>query len=350
MLPSLYSGISGLRANQQKLNVVANNIANSTTTGFKSQSMNFQDTISQTLSDPSAPSNSIGGVNGKQSGLGVKVAGISTDFTTGSVGTTNRTLDFMVDGPGYFVVGTGALGDDSGNTGIKITNDILGQGTAPTNEIEPSYTRDGAFFLDTQGNLLTVDGHRVMGYELKGKNEKDTAQDATIHYSSNPDEQNKIDFVDANSKDGVEAITGQLVPLSIPNSITVDGKEVKVKSFSVSKDGYITAQLADGKTAAIGQIAMVSFQNEGGLVKEGGNLYTVSANSGQPIVRSGKGDTTDDNSGSYGNMIQGALEMSNVDLAQQFTDMIIATRAFQANGKIITTDDEILQDLVNLKR
>ncbi|KAA8675191.1 flagellar hook-basal body complex protein [Clostridium sp. HV4-5-A1G] len=344
MLPSLYSGISGLRANQQKLNVVANNIANSTTTGFKSQSMNFQDTISQTLSDPSAPSNSIGGVNGKQSGLGVKVAGISTDFTTGSVGTTNRTLDFMIDGPGYFVVGTGAVaGKTSSDIGNTVTSNVLQEGGMSTD-----YTRDGSFFLDTQGNLLTVDGHRVMGYVMT-----DGTDTSTITYKTDPNEQNQIEFVDANTKEagGVKAVTGKLVPLSIPDSVDKGGTvgEVKVKSFSVGKDGYITAQLSDGSTAALGQIAMVSFQNEEGLVKEGGNLYTTSANSGQPIVRSGKG-AADDNSGSYGDMIQGALEMSNVDLAQQFTDMIIATRAFQANGKIITTDDEILQDLVNLKR
>jgi flagellar hook protein FlgE len=348
--------------------------------------MNFQDMISQTLSDPSAPSASIGGVNGKQSGLGVKVAGISTDFTTGSVGTTNRNLDFMVDGTGYFVVGTGSLGapnDDgtpdtntSDKTGILIDQDtdlttadsnILGQKNTDTtpdldNEIETSYTRDGAFFLDTQGNLLTVDGHRVMGYQVTDGADTDPAS-STITYSSDPNEQNKIKFVDANTSEtgGVKVIAGQLVPLSIPNSVTKPDTsagaaadatvEVKVKAFSVGKDGYITAQLADGSTAALGQIAMVSFQNEGGLVKQGGNLYSTSPNSGQAIVRSGKGSSGDgDNSGSYGNLVQGALEMSNVDLAQQFTDMIIATRAFQANGKIITTDDEILQDLVNLKR
>lgn len=349
MLPSLYSGISGLRANQQKLNVIGNNIANSTTTGFKSQSMNFQDMISQTLSDPSAPSNSLGGVNGKQSGLGVKVAGISTDFTTGSMQTTNRNLDFAIDGPGYFVVGTGALGADSGETGISVSDThILGAAEDAgelANVIDPAYTRDGTFFLDTQGNLLTVDGRRVMGYQVEG---------ADITYSTNPNIQNQITFVDANGADGVTVAQDNLVPLSIPDTIGADEEGaggVKVKAFSVSQDGYITAQLADGTTAALGQIAMVSFVNEGGLIKNGGNTYSVSANSGQPVVRSARGaDAAVDNSGSYGDMAQGMLEMSNVDLAQQFTDMIVASRAFQANGKIITTDDEILQDLINLKR
>ncbi|MCH3964218.1 MAG: flagellar hook-basal body complex protein [Clostridium sp.] len=345
MLPSLYSGISGLRANQQKLNVIGNNIANSTTTGFKSQSMNFQDMISQTLSDPSAPSNSIGGINGKQSGLGVKVAGISTDFTTGSMQTTNRTLDFAIDGPGYFVVGTGAVAgqtsDGIGGVAVNEETNALGGGEDVEYPIDPTYTRDGAFFLDTQGNLLTVDGKRVMGYQIG---------DAAISYTDDPNAQNTVAFQDANA-DGIEADTTHLVPLSIPDAIGEEGAESKVKTFSVSKDGYITAQLADGTTAALGQIAMVSFVNEGGLIKNGGNTYSVSANSGQPIVRSARGvDAEVDNSGSYGSMAQGMLEMSNVDLAQQFTDMIVASRAFQANGKIITTDDEILQDLINLKR
>ncbi|MHC6179378.1 flagellar hook-basal body complex protein [Clostridium sp. JNZ X4-2] len=337
MLPSLYSGISGLRANQQKLNVIGNNIANSSTTGFKSQSMNFQDMISQNLSDPSAPSNNIGGVNGKQSGLGVKVAGISTDFSTGSMQPTTRNLDFAIDGTGYFVVGTGAVaGNTSEDIGNTITDNVLEGGS-----IDTGYTRDGAFSLDTQGNLLTADGHRVMGYQVG---------DAVINYEADPSKQNSIAFQDANADD-IEVNGDRLVPLSIPDYIDKDGVNVKVKAFSVGSDGYITAQLADDTTAALGQIAMVSFQNEGGLVKQGGNLYSASANSGQPVVRSPRGVEADqDNSGGYGKMAQNMLEMSNVDLAQQFTDMIIASRAFQANGKIITTDDDILQDLINLKR
>ncbi|BAH06109.1 flagellar hook-basal body complex protein [Clostridium kluyveri] len=348
MLPSMYSGISGLRANQQKLNVIGNNIANSSTTAYKTQSMNFQDMISQNLSDPSAPSTSIGGVNGKQSGLGVQVAGISTDFTTGSMGTTNRNLDFAIDGTGYFVVGTGKLGETSDDTGISIDedNNILGGGDNEVeNTIEAHYSRDGSFYLDTQGNLINQNGYRVMGYLVTDENNT-----STITYLQNDTEdtfQNAVQFVDANGT--VTSVTDKLVPLSIPNYITKDDQLVKVKSFSVGKDGIITAQLTDSTTAVLGQIAMVSFQNEGGLVKEGGNLYTTSSNSGQPIVMSGKG-AENDNSAGYGKITQGFLEMSNVDLAQQFTDMIVATRAFQANGKMITNGDTILEDLINLKR
>ncbi|MEY8762351.1 MULTISPECIES: flagellar hook-basal body complex protein [Clostridium] len=266
MLPSLYSGISGLKANQQKLNVVANNIANSTTTGFKTQSMNFEDTLSQNLSDPSAPAANTGGVNGKQSGLGVKIGGINADFSEGSPQTTNRNLDFMIDKAGdYFVVKSGT---------------------------QEYYTRDGSFVLDNQGNLLTTDGLYVQ-------------------------------------KTGGDKIT-----------IPVDGT---VESFSVGQDGTITIKKTGGTVDDTQKIRLATFQNEGGLKKMGNNLYSMSSNSGNPIY-------SDTNPAIFGNIIQGSLEMSNVDLAQQFTDMIVASRAFEANGKIITTDDEILQDLVNLKR
>ena len=91
--------------------------------------------------------------------------------------------------------------------------------------------------------------------------------------------------------------------------------------------------LKNGKMAALGQIAMANFKNPEGLEKSGGNLYTTSANSGDAIIKSGLNTTGDDNSKAYGDTIQGMLEMSNVDLAEQFTDMIIATRAFQASSK-----------------
>jgi len=130
---------------------------------------------------------------------------------------------------------------------------------------------------------------------------------------------------------------------------TTTAQESRIKSFSIEKGGLIKAVLDNGSVTALGQIAISTFKNDGGLSKLGKNLYQNSANSGTPIVRSGIGDTLDNASG-YGDILQSMLEMSNVDLAEQFTDMIVASRAFQANGKMITTGDEILQDLVNLKR
>jgi flagellar hook protein FlgE len=126
---------------------------------------------------------------------------------------------------------------------------------------------------------------------------------------------------------------------------------VRVKTFSIELDGVIKAVLDDGSVALIGQVAMASFKNPAGLTKLGKNLYSESANSGEAVIRSGLGSAAaDDNSRGYGDMLQGMLEMSNVDLGEQFTEMIVTSRAFQANSKTITTGDEILQDILNLKR
>jgi flagellar hook protein FlgE len=112
---------------------------------------------------------------------------------------------------------------------------------------------------------------------------------------------------------------------------------------TIGTDGVIVGSFTNGKTQAIGQVALAIFNNPDGLLSEGGNLYTKTTNSGEPQI--GKAGT-----GGRGKFTPGSLEMSNVDLAQQFTNMIVAQRAFQANSKIITTDDNMLEELVNLKR
>src|SRR5205823_5648472 len=113
-------------------------------------------------------------------------------------------------------------------------------------------------------------------------------------------------------------------------------------SFTVGAAGEITGVYSNGYKQPLGQIALASFANPSGLMKAGGNLFTASANSGTPQI--GTPDTA-----GRGQIATGFLEGSNVDLAQQFTNMIMAERGFQANSRVITTSDEILQDLVNLK-
>ncbi|AJQ27323.1 flagellar hook protein FlgE [Pelosinus fermentans] len=112
---------------------------------------------------------------------------------------------------------------------------------------------------------------------------------------------------------------------------------------TISTTGEIIGSFTNGKTQAIGQVALAVFNNPDGLLSAGGNLYTKTTNSGEAQI--GKAGT-----GGRGKFTPGSLEMSNVDLAQQFTNMIVAQRAFQANSKIITTDDNMLEELVNLKR
>lgn len=344
MLRSLYSGISGMKVNQTKLDVIGNNLANVSTTAFKGSRVNFSTTISQTLGSASAASDSLGGVNGKQIGLGAQISSIDKIMSQGSMQSTSRSLDVAVDGSGYFMVATGpAL--TGGNTDAITIKDNGVENMPANNSV--AYTRDGSFVLDNEGNLLTSKGYRVLGFAME---------------TTDPQQNTKIDNIDDNgnvlyveSNNSTKAIDDKLVSLKIPDKVTKIDKagnktQVAVKSFNISSDGLITGVLETGEITALGQIAMSSFKNEVGLTDIGNNMYEPSGSSGAAIISSGKNSTAGRNSSGYGDILQGYLEMSGVDMAEQFTDMIVATKAFQAAGKTITTGDEILSEIINLKR
>lgn len=342
MLRSLYSGISGMKVNQTKLDVIGNNLANVSTTAFKGSRVNFSTTISQTLGSASAASDSLGGVNGKQIGLGAQIASIDKIMSQGSMQSTSRSLDVAVDGSGYFMVAAGP--ELTGGTNDKITIDDNGIDAMPANT-SVAYTRDGSFVLDNEGNLLTSKGYRVLGFAMKTNDNNNNNGD-----NIRPD--GTVLYVESNNK--TVAVDEQLVSLKIPDKVLKDdgqgGKTpVAVKSFNISADGLITGVLETGEITALGQIAMSSFKNEVGLTDIGNNMYEPSGSSGAAIISSGKNSAGRDSSG-YGDILQGYLEMSGVDMAEQFTDMIVATKAFQAAGKTITTGDEILSEIINLKR
>ncbi|MGL5640694.1 MAG: flagellar hook-basal body complex protein, partial [Paraclostridium sp.] len=181
-----------------------------------------------------------------------------------------------------------------------------------------------------------------------GSVESDETLGGTPVNSMNTD--GTINFVDATGD--LKSYDGELKTLRIPDKVRIPGtdQELRVKTYTIDKSGVINGVLEDGRVAALGQIAMASFKNPEGLSKLGGNLYSSSVNSGGAVIKTGVGTLGDDNSKGYGDNLQGMLEMSNVDLAEQFTDMIVSSRAFQAAGKMITTGDEILQDIINLKR
>lgn len=390
MLRSLYSGISGMKANQVKLDVIGNNIANVGTTAFKGSRVRFQDMVSQSMSQALAPGANQGGVNPRQVGLGVQVAGIDTLVSQGMMQPTSRNLDVAMDGEGYLMVAKGLVPkgtieidapassseadilEAAGTTADKVAGvdlaDKVGVQLNPdytvnnTKGLTLSYTRDGALTLDNEGNLLNSDGLRVLGYAVNdGKN-------TSLDYDKNG--KPILTYADADSQ--TINTSPKLIPLVIPEKIFVpavvgdpaatppipDSPATfsRIRTFSIEKDGMIKAVLDSGKVAVLGQVAVASFKNPAGLSKVGGNLYANTSNSGAAVVRTGKGAIDDaavaitDNGMGYGDMLQGMLEMSNVDLAEQFTDMIVASRAFQAAGKTITTGDEILQDIINLKR
>ena len=341
MLRSLYSGISGMKVNQTKLDVIGNNLANVSTTAFKGSRVNFSTTISQTLGSASAASDSLGGVNGKQIGLGAQISSIDKIMSQGSMQSTSRSLDVAVDGSGYFMVATGPALTGDAKDSITIVNN--GVGTMPANS-SVAYTRDGSFVLDNEGNLLTSKGYRVLGFATK------SGVDANVPANpvDNIQKDGKVLYVESNNT--TEVIDDKLVSLKIPDKVVKNNIEVAVKSFNISADGLITGVLETGEITALGQIAMSSFKNEVGLTDIGNNMYEPSGSSGAAIISSGKNSPTNRNSSGYGDILQGYLEMSGVDMAEQFTDMIVATKAFQAAGKTITTGDEILSEIINLKR
>ena len=232
----------------------------------------------------------------------------------------------------------------TGGTNDKITIDDNGIDAMPANT-SVAYTRDGSFVLDNEGNLLTSKVYRVLGFAMKTNDNNNNNGD-----NIRPD--GTVLYVESNNK--TVAVDEQLVSLKIPDKVLKDdgqgGKTpVAVKSFNISADGLITGVLETGEITALGQIAMSSFKNEVGLTDIGNNMYEPSGSSGAAIISSGKNSAGRDSSG-YGDILQGYLEMSGVDMAEQFTDMIVATKAFQAAGKTITTGDEILSEIINLKR
>ncbi|WP_026585529.1 flagellar basal body rod protein FlgG [Bacillus sp. J33] len=279
MLRSMYSGISGMKNFQTKLDVIGNNIANVNTYGFKKGRVTFKDMVSQTISGASESNNTRGGMNPKQVGLGSALSTIDTIHTQGSLQTTGRSLDIGISGDGFFVVAPG-----NSTAGIDLSQAKL--------------TRAGNFYLDEQGFLVNSDGYFVSD------------------------------------------VTG--VKIKIP---------ADAESFSIGSDGSITV-IGGTPVPATPVIALTKVPNPDGLQKVGNNLYTITANSGDfnndgsiTVADLGKSGTN-----GTGDLVSGTLEMSNVDLSEEFTEMIVAQRGFQANTRIITTSDEILQELVNLKR
>ncbi|CCJ32604.1 MULTISPECIES: flagellar hook-basal body complex protein [Caloramator] len=310
MLRSLNSGVSGMKSNQIKMDVIGNNIANVNTTAFKAQRVTFKDILSQTLENAAAPTQNLGGSNPKQAGLGVAIASIDTNMNQGALSTTGRATDLAIEGNGFFVISDG---------------------------IEYRFTRDGAFTLDANGSLVTSEGFHVLG-------SYNTAFLADVYDPANPptvnvDEPAYEPEISAENSPNITELKSIVIPFE---ALDENGTKQKLLSFSIDKDGTIKGIYGD-KTVVIGKVALASFQNPAGLEKLGGNTYRNTANSGAPSIGLPA-------SSGFGTVRQGLLEMSNVDLAEQFTEMIVTSRAFQANSRTITTSDEMLQELLNLKR
>jgi len=392
MLRSLFSGISGLRSHQTMLDVTGNNIANVNTTGFKSSQVQFQDTLSQVLTNAGGAQDGVGGTNPAQVGLGVRVAGITTSFTQGASQTTGRSTDMMIQGDGFFVVrkgnetyytragsfdfdasgqmvlpGEGALVQGwAAVNGVIDTNAPLTDLKVPAGTLMPAVASTKASYggnLDAAATDGTVLNRTVDLYDATGAERTLTltftksATGWTVGASDGSstvaptamtfDADGKLTSAGSLTVGGVSVDISSLTGFSGLDTVKAQSQDGQaagtLQSFALGADGTITGSFSNGLKQVVGRIALGSFTNPAGLEKAGGSLFRTTVNSGDPAI--GTAGT-----GGRGSLAGGALEMSNVDLSSEFTSLIIAQRGFQANSRVITTSDEVLQELVNLKR
>ena len=294
MMRGMYAAISGLEAHQTMLDVTANNLANVDTVGFKAQRTTFVDELSQLVRAGAGPNGNVAGSNPEQVGLGVTVGSIDNLMTTGSLQSTGNPTDVAIQGDGFLRVTTG---DPS--TPLSATQQI-------------EYTRNGDMTINPKGYLTTQEGQYVVG---RGATPSGTAPNIT--YSPN-------------STDSYINVP----PGSTDVAIGQDG--------SVSYVDQNSSNATYQQRVTAGYLTLSTFPNEAGMTRMGGSLWTESAASGIP-------STGTPNTAGFGQTIAGTLEMSNVDMATEFTNMIQAERGYQANSSVISTADQMLQTLVQLR-
>jgi flagellar hook protein FlgE len=419
MIRSMFAAVQSLRNHQTFMDVVANNIANVNTTGFKSGRIDFQDVLNQTLRGAVAPSTTRGGVNPIQVGLGVGIAAIDNFQTQGDLQSTGRVTDLAIQGDGYFQLSDGQqilysrdgsfdVGSDgtlvSPSTGLKVqgwqadaagvvdTGAPIGDIVVPFGQMSPPLPTTR---ISIAGNLdsRVVDGTEVSTV-MQVFDSLGAPHNVTITFQKQPPPGNQW-FWDATTQDPSITTPGVLASGTIsfddaglamsdpalpegslnltfdngaapavgPTAISIEmdnltgfaqqstvnvddqnGHEAgALTSFTIGPDGSVQGIFSNGFNQTLGRISLARFKNPGGLTRAGSNSFQLSVNSGLPIIGA-PGDT------GLGTVNSGTLEMSNANLAQQFTDMIRAQRGFQANSRMITTSDELLQELIQLKR
>ncbi|HEY3698081.1 MAG TPA: flagellar basal-body rod protein FlgG [Spongiibacteraceae bacterium] len=255
MMQALWVSKTGLSAQNTRLTTIANNLANASTVGYKRDDAQFEDLLYQIRAQPGASSSQNTQLpSGMQLGTGVRIVGTTKQFTEGSLDVTQKPLDLAIDGHGFFQI-------------------LMPDGST-------SYTRNGQFQLNSDGQIVTPGGM-------------------------------------------------QLQPsISIPQN---------AQTVTISKDGIVEVQIA-GQAAPqqVGQIQLADFINPTGLQAIGSNMYVETAASGSPQ----QGQPS--NSG-FGNVAQGSLEASNVDVVEEMVNMIATQRTYEMNSKVIATADQMLQ-------
>jgi flagellar hook protein FlgE len=416
MLRSMFTAVSSLNMHQNYLDVIADNLANSNTTGFKASRIVFQDQFAQLMSPGSSPSGTRGGINPTQIGLGAQLGYVSPLFTQGTLQSTGVNTDLAIQGDGFFVYNEGAdmrfsregslQVDASGylvnnSTGLRIQGWSLQAGATAVDTNSPigsiriplDQTKAQATTLATlAGNLdsttafgagvtpvpieVTMAVYDSLGtqHDVKFSFTRTAADTWTYTYengAATPPSGTLTFDTDGQLTTGNPSTQATPVMFTVPGAngadntdFTIDMSKLTMLAtessvaetsqnglaagtvsdiYAAPNTGQVYLVYSNGLKEEIGQLALARFANPTGLIRDGHNLFETGLNSGDPQIGTA-------NSNGRGSIASGYLEASNVDMAQEFTNMIMAERGFQASSKVITTSDEILQELVNLKR
>ncbi len=402
---ALFAGLSGTVAFQERLDVVGNNIANSNTIAYKESRTTFADALYQTLEGGRAGSEAgLGGADPLQIGSGVSLSAVSVNHRQGSLERTGQPLDCAIegegmlvlsDGQGQFFTRDGSLMLDDTNTLVSAGNGYRVLGWTATDGVINSSGVPGTltFDLSTLAPPVASSEAQVAG-NLDSTAAVGHAVTSTISIFDSLGEMHEVELTFTNTPTANEwtcdatcgtdtatvtmtfdasgaLIGGDTVNLSIthtngaasPQTVAIDLSAVTsvaqvtsvavrsqdgraasaLSSVEIADDGFIMGSYADGRTTTLGQLAMASFSNPGGLQRIGANLYAEAPGAGMPSI--GAAST-----GGRGRIVGGSLEMSNVDLTRSFVDMITTQRGFQASTRVIATANEMLDDVVRLIR
>jgi flagellar hook protein FlgE len=398
----LYTAVSGIRANQTAMDVISNNIANVNTLGFKSSNANFATVYATTITGGSSPNGSLGGTNPMQVGNGALVSEIASNFGQGGTQFTGRSTDVMIQGNGFFAVERVDINNPADTTGYSLTR----SGNFTLDQKGNLVTANGSRLLGTSqvsGTSTLTSGRVQLPTEfLVTKSADANGKTLNILYSPIGTPQATI-ASDFTTQFGAlpagatlsDPVTAQLSSFSIGTSGAItasysNGDKISVRIDAASQaaaaaagdpslirteivtqsgaDTYASENITGTDSGGIGQVATrevftgglatmptgydpmqgMQFQLEtASVTNPNGLLYTGDSNF-LPGANSGTTQFGTAGTGSRGGLTAGSLESSNVDLAGQFTNMIVAQRGLEAASKMVKAQSEVLQTIINI--
>jgi len=387
MTSSMYAAVAGLKAHMSALGVVGNNVANVNTAAYKSSRYTFSEELYTSVHSGSDGTDLKGGTNPAQIGFGCSIGTIDLDMSSKNYSPSGLATDCMIDGDGFFIVG---------DKGKVLLNEEQLHGM--------KLTRLGNFNFDSQGYLVDGEGNVVYGFARISATTEDGTQFTTIGNSDNPEIAKvlteirkpmcikRISKITVNGEEKLDVkyeikyptynkTTGKVDDYQLTADELKEVQEgkaeyerVEIQTISVDRaSGRITGITSDETMVTVGYLALAQVDNPNGLTHDD-HYFQALDGAGKVHVNSvggsvvhipeknpqGGGNNTNNDTYSISNLmvgsagtteiINGGLESSGTDLATEITNMILLQRGYQANTRIITVTDSMLEELVNMKR